>query len=333
MLKRWSMPPMTENARPIFIYIVSSPHGGSTLLSHVLGKHGAAVNLGEVSFLPKLIALSEPCSCGSPIPECDYWSQVLEVFEKNVGANLLKDPYSVHLGDAPKGRLGSGLIDKNHQSKLRFFLMKARGALDTLSVLYAPRTLPLRMMSLPSITAGARATLALFEAAAEHTGSRIIVDASKMPRKAAHLYQAAPDQVRIIHLTRDGRGVAASRKRYMPVSHAAERWAHYHRLSERTLERWVPEQHRTQVSYEEFVAHPQQTLRTLFAWLGEEYDAECLVFDKGRISHAAGGNPARFELSGGIRPADDRWRRELTEAELGDFEHAAGKQNKAFGYE
>ena len=324
---------MTENARPVFIYIVSSPHGGSTLLSHVLGKHGAAVNLGEVSFLPKLIALSEPCSCGSPIPECGYWSQLLKVYEKKVGSNLLEDPYGVHLGDAPKDKLGSGLIDTNHQSKLRFFLMKVRGALDTLSVLYAPRTLPLRMMSPPSITAGARATLALFDAAAEHTGSRIVVDASKMPRKAAHLYQAAPDQVRIIHLTRDGRGVVASRKRYMPVSHAAERWAHYHKLSERTLARWVPDAHRIRVSYEQFVADPEQVLTSLFAWLGEDYDAECLTFGDGRISHAAGGNPARFELSGGIRPADERWRRELTAAELDDFQHVAGEQNKAFGYE
>jgi len=323
---------MTNTDDRRYVYIVSSPHGGSTLLSHVLGKHGAAVNLGEVSFLPKLIALSEPCSCGDPIPECAYWSQVLKVYERKVGVNLLDDPYGVHLGDAPKSKLGSGLIDTEHQSKLRFLLMKARGAADTLSVRYAPRALPLAALSLPSITAGARATLKLFAAAAEHTGSRIVVDASKMPRKAAHLYQAAPAQVRIIHLTRDGRGVVASRKRYMPVSHAAERWAHYHRLALKTLERWVPEEHRTRFSYEDFVNHPQETLTEIFAWLGADYDAECLTFGEGGPSHAAGGNPARFELSGGIRPVDERWRRELTAAELDDFEHAAGAQNRAFGY-
>jgi hypothetical protein len=153
-----------------------------------------------------------------------------------------------------------------------------------------------------------------------------------MPRKAAHLYVARPEQVRIIHLTRDGRGVVASRKKYMQVSHAAERWAHYHRLSSRLLERWVPEEHRRRLSYEEFVTRPEASLRSISDWLGVDYADEYLVFDNRNKSHAAGGNPARFELGGGIRGVDERWRESLSDDELSTFERLAGAQNRAFGY-
>ena len=290
------------------VYIVSSPHGGSTLLSHVLGKHRNAINLGEVSFLPKLIALDEPCSCGSAMSSCEFWNTVLEEHARTTGIDMRQDPYGIPLGDAPKDKHGSGKIDEQHQSRLRFYGMKAKGAIDSLSVLYGPTMLPLSGVSLPSITQAARNTIGLYETAAQVTEKRIVIDASKMPRKAAHLYRASPDRVRILHLTRDGRGVVSSRKKYMPVHIAARRWVHYHWVAEKTLERWVPEAHRQRMAYEEFVAEPETSLERLYSWLGADYDPDCLTFAEGSTSHSAGGNPARFEMGGGIRPADERWR-------------------------
>ena len=314
------------------VYIVSSPHGGSTLVSHILGKHGNAVNLGEVSFLPKLLALDEPCSCGQAMSGCEFWDAVLAEHARKTGIDLRSDPYGIPLGDAPKDKHGSGKIDTQHQSKLRFYGMKAKGAMDSLSVLYAPTALPLHSVSLPTFTRAARNTIALYETAASVAGKGIVIDASKMPRKAAHLYRASPDRVRVLHLTRDSRGVVSSRKRYMPVQIAAKRWAHYHFVAENTLERWIPEGHRLRMAYEDFVGSPEDSLKRLFAWLDADYDPDCLVFDEATISHSAGGNPARFEMSGGIRPADERWRKNLTDADLEVIEKIAGPRNRAFGY-
>jgi hypothetical protein len=245
----------------------------------------------------------------------------------------VRDPYSLYLGDAPKDKRGSGLIDHQQQTRLRFLAMKARGALDTVSVLHAPVGVGLRGLALPSVTRGVDNTLALYQAALNASAKRISIDASKMPRKAAHLYVASPDQVRIVHLTRDGRGVVASRKKYMPVEHAAERWAHSHGLATRLLERWVPAEHRRRLSYEDFATKPEQTLRSVTDWLGVDYSDDFLVFDNTGKSHAAGGNPARFELDGGIRGVDERWRETLTNDELAKFERLAGAQNRAFAYE
>lgn len=317
----------------VYVYIVSSPHGGSTLFSHVLGKHPDALNLGEVSFVPKLLALGELCSCGEQLRACTFWLDIFAELAKETGHDLAADPYSIYFGDAPKDKRGSGLIDHRQQTRLRFLMMKLRGALDTVSVLHAPVGAGLRSFTLPSVTRGARNTLALYQAALRTSGKRVSIDASKMPRKAAHLYCAAPDQVRIIHLTRDGRGVVASRKKYMDVEHAAERWAHYHRLATRLLERWVPAGHRLRLSYEEFATRPEETLRSVSDWLGVDYAPEYLVFDNADPSHAAGGNPARFELAGGIRGVDERWREALTEEELATFDRLAGAQNREFAYE
>jgi len=53
----------------------------------------------------------------------------------------------------------------------------------------------------------------------------------------------------------------------------------------------------------------------------------------GRTYHSAGGNPARFSLSGGIRPPDERWRSSLSAEQLAHFERIAGTLNRALGYE
>jgi Sulfotransferase family len=316
-----------------FVYIVSSPHGGSTLFSHVLGKHPDAQNLGEVSFIPKLLSLNEPCSCGTGIRDCAWWGKVFTTFRGVSGTDLRQSPYGVYFGDAPKPKSGSGLIDHRYQTRLRYAMMKLRGAVDTATVLYAPRTVGLRRASMGSIALGADNTLAFYAAAADCTGARLIIDASKMPRKAAQLYCADPTRVRIVHLTRDGRGVVASRKSYMPATQAARRWSHYHRLSQRLLERWVPTAHRIRLSYEEFAAHPEATLRQVFDWLDMSYSDQCLQFGDDVPAHSAGGNPARFEMAGGIRAADERWRSALSEQELLDFERTAGQLNRQLGYE
>lgn len=321
------------NAPVRYLYIVSSPHGGSTLFSYVLGKHPAAQNLGEVSFIPKLLALGEPCSCGVALRECPFWRPIFDDFTRVSGHDIRREPYAVYFGDAPKASTGSGLIDHSHQTRSRYAMMKLRGALDTAAVLYAPKALGLRRAALPSLNRGVDNTLALYATVSQRTGARLIVDASKMPRKSAHLYAADPERVRIVHLTRDGRGVAASRKKYMPVAYAARRWRHYHRLASRLLERWVPPEHRLRLSYEEFAAQPEAVLRRVFEWLDLAYAPECLRFGGPVTEHSAGGNPARFEMAGGIRGVDERWRTLLSPAELAEFERSSGALNRALGYE
>ena len=315
------------------LYIVSSPHGGSTLASIVLGNHPAAFNLGEVSFIPKLLALREPCTCGEPLVDCAHWGGVFDQLEQSTGKDLRQDPYSLFLGEALKGKDGSGLIDYEHQTRWRYLIGKSRGAIETAGLLLTPRFIGLNTTTLPSVRKSVANTLALYRAAAQVCDAQLVIDASKQPRKAPQLYSGDPDNVRILHLVRDGRGVVTSRRKYMPIERSAERWNHYHRLSTRILDRWVPEEHRRRVRYEDFVADPPAVLRELFEWLGLTYTDACLQFSDDQVVHSAGGNPARFGLSDGIRSADERWRTELSPKDLAVFDRLAGPLNRELGYE
>jgi len=315
-----------------YLYIVSSPHGGSTLLSLVLGNHPRAANLGEVAFIPKLLALGELCTCGEPLSACPHWGKTFDLLAQKTGVDMRAAPYDLYLGEALKGKDGAGLIDHAQQTQSRYFLGKLRGALDTATLLGTPPWPGMRLTTLPSVRRSVRNTLALFAAAAEAHDSDLIVDASKSPRKAPHLYLHNPEQVRILHLVRDARGVVSSRKKYMRVERAAERWNHYHTLSRRLLERWVAPDHRYRLRYEDFVADPEASLTKVFGWLDIPYDPACLQFSDELTMHSAGGNPARFGLADGIRAVDDRWKTSLSTDDLRVVDEQAGPTMRDFGY-
>ena len=315
-----------------FLYIVSSPHGGSTLLSLVLGMHPRAANLGEVSLIPKQLAKAEPCTCGEPLGACATWRPVFELLARKENVDLRTSPYGFFLGDAIKSSIGSGLIDTEYQTRWRTAVAKLRGATDTVALLAAPHRALLRLLTLPSIRVSVDNTLRLYDIAAEAWGRQLIVDASKLPKKAVHLYLRDPTRVRILHLLRDGRGVLASRLKYMSIENAADRWIHYQKLSQRLLHRWVPEEHKRVLRYEEFATDPPSQARRLCDWLGIEFMPEMLDVSGDRTSHSAGGNPARFSLSRGIGPPDERWRSVLSVEQLERFERMAGALNRELGY-
>ena len=313
------------------VYILSSPHGGSTLLSHLLGTHQAIANLGEVTFLPKLLALGEACSCSEPVVNCEAWKKVFSQLHSQTGVDLGATPYGLPLGDAIKQKQGSGLVDREQQTRSKEVIAKIRGAYDTAALLGAPQRGLLKLITLPSIRESLDNTFSFYEAVSAAWNTDVLVDASKTLKKGPRLYLERPDDVRIIHMVRDGRGVVASRAKYMPVANAAERWHHYHRLSNWLLERWVNPAHRRLLRYEDLATDPANQMRSLLEWLELDYHGNAALESPAR-SHAAGGNPARFSMSDGVRGVDERWRESLTEADLRSFEKIAGRTNLQFGY-
>jgi len=309
------------------LYIMSSPRGGSTLLSLALGRHPDVANLGEVSFIPKLLALDELCTCEETLSECDEWAKVFTELKSISGVDMRETPYGLRLDDVMKYKSGTGKVDYQYQTKYRMLRSKVLGALDTY-LLKLPFFVPE-----PSIKQGAKNTVKLYQAAAKAWNKKVLIDASKLPRKAIHLYKQAPDDVRIIHLTRDSRGVSASRKSHeMGLEHAAKRWRYYNSMALDLLERWIPQPHKKRLRYEDFVADPETSLRDLCEWLEIPYSEQMLDFSQYVSEHSAGGNPTRFKFSEGIRKGDERWRKILTEDDLQTIERINGDLNKKLGY-
>lgn len=69
--------------KPKVVLIAGSAHGGTTILSMVLGQHPEIFVTGKLRNFPQGDLFSEDnrCSCGEPAQSCTFWSQVREQFQ------------------------------------------------------------------------------------------------------------------------------------------------------------------------------------------------------------------------------------------------------------
>lgn len=144
------------------------------------------------------------------------------------------------------------------------------------------------------------------------------------------------DNAQVIHVVRDGRDVALSyRSAFFGPKHVyplALRWQQYLMAAEEA---------RTalgagaflQVRYEDLVAAPEQELRRICSFLGEEFAPAMLTFyneDRGpRRDTRNAENLRRPVMSGNTA----KWRTQMTQRELRIFEALAGSALKRYSYE
>ena len=187
------------------IYIAGTGRSGSTLLASLLGEVEGCFAAGEVRYLwQRGLAERRLCGCGVPVRECPVWKRVL------AESGHLDDPDRVE-----------GVVS----------LLQRTGRIRNLPAILVgslrPELDPARSLS------GARDRAALgdvYAAMAHVTGSRVIVDSSKLPAYANVLAATPGIDLRVVHLIRDPRGAAhswSSRKTSdrwsCPVPHGADR--------------------------------------------------------------------------------------------------------------
>jgi|SRR5215467_1166951 len=59
------------------LYVAGQGRTGSTVLGRILGGLPDVTFVGELSFFWRRFANRELCTCGQPLPECSFWSEVL----------------------------------------------------------------------------------------------------------------------------------------------------------------------------------------------------------------------------------------------------------------
>jgi hypothetical protein len=173
--------------------------------------------------------------------------------------------------------------------------------------------------------------------------------AEKSPLNVANidfLFEHFPN-ARFIHVIRDGRDTVCSLRTFPshkvvdgkrvpldtrnPIARCARRWVRDVRagLRHRADSRY------TELRYEDLVAKPEATARSLFAFIGEEFDP-CVLAEPSR-SESPGG-PLRDhgnspEATRAIhKRAVSRWTTDLTAAELKTVERLAGDLLSELGY-
>jgi hypothetical protein len=281
------------------VYIVGTMRSGSTMLGDLLGQVPGYIHIGElVHIWEHGLRHDWLCGCGVKFSQCPLWSRVV--------------PLS--FGDPPRVDV-QAMIDLGRRwSRIRnLLLLASAGGRERIHRAMAPHT---------------DAMIELYGAIREVSGAEVIVDSSKRPLFA---WLAAPRpevDVRVLHLTRDPRAVAYSRRRlkfnpdkqrnmggHGPVSTSVA-WLSRSSVAAALWERSARETDYILVRYEDFAAAPRRAFERVLEWLGEDQQKAGVIGPEGDYlavpGHTIAGNPVRFK-SGVVKvKLDAEWQRKAS---------------------
>ncbi len=273
-------------------------HGrsGSTLLCRLLEGIEGVTSVGEMRNLWDLGVLKDnACACGKPFSQCEFWQAV---GQKAFGG-----------WDEPTARRAVALRKQVDRLRMVPRLMR-RGstAFDQQADEYAGLI------------------AAVYAAAREVTGARVVIDSSKVP-STGYLMQRSPLLApRVLHLVRDSRGVAYSWTKVVKrpdsdrtmarskPTRTAIRWEAFNALTALLARRGVPS---LLVRYEDLVADPRAELTAIAAFLQVPLAPGALDFVAGDtvelpVDHSVWGNPVRSSSGPQKLRLDQAWRDGLT---------------------
>ena len=164
-----------------------------------------------------------------------------------------------------------------------------------------------------------------------HWGSKI---ASVYPELAG-LY---PDSSYFLFMLRDGRDVAASRKKVgsfdQPIDHIARTWFRQAQRFQEFID--TPGMRGRFVRYEHLTSEPETELRQIAQFLDLPWDDRLLSFHDQKLTIYANatGHLSADQVAKPINTSSvGRWQHDLTAEEVGAFEVVAGSALTDFGYE
>ena len=325
---------MKRQVGPTIIYIAAASRSGSTLLEEELSARLWAENLGEFRRLgdfyhkdqrqfidPKL---PTGCSCGEAIGACPFWSSTAD----DAGVDLAQVDVSSGLG--PVGRL-----------IFRVLCHTIRPA----GVRLLARVIPALRREL----AIAKTCFALFDAVGAVTGTKVLIDASKQVHHFLLLRAYAPERIKFLALTRDGRAVAKSMVRgergdMMRVRvkrRSGKELTSSKALLKSGIAAWrltilqmalvrlfLSKRLRYDLRYEDFCEAPDRHVARIAARFGVPERPEGAP----RSRHTIGGSPSRSRADLQTIRRDDRWIDEWTSQDEVCFGPLDRAVNRWLGY-
>ncbi len=304
--------------RPRVLFIAGWGRSGSTLLDRMLGQLPGVFSAGELRDIwQRGVRQDRLCGCGAAFSECDVWRKV---------------------GEVAFGGWGEIDIDQ---------IQALRERLDR------PWSVPLLLGSrvTPSIDADVARYVGvltrLYDAIAEVSGARVIVDSSKIATFALLVRQVPSLDLRTVHLVRDPRGVVHSwRKavvredgggrdamlRYGAAS-ASARYVAYNTVAHgmRLMGRY------RFLRYEDLLAAPRDTVARLAAFAGIATPGDALAYLREgeadlQPNHTVDGNPMRLQQGPVALRRDDGWRTGLAPSDRRIVDAITAPLALAYGY-
>lgn len=310
-------------SRPRIAFVVCPPYNGATLLDVLLSNHSEVSAPGECAFPPR--SGDVVCSCGARVSTCEFWQAAAARLDPSRSATLQEllpaMPWPLARWQFEWGRIGV-----SRDARLNRGVGRLAGRVVDAA---APAVWVARSRSVDAFVAQ---HLALYRVVLELHGTTVFVDGFKTSRRVALLARALgpTHDVSILHLVRDPRGFAASRRRHISadadVRESAWLWADIHQRIE-SLRSIAPYR---LLRYEDLASRPEATASDLFEYLGLEPEP-VVVAPRYPAKHHIVGNPMARDFAGDVS-LDTRWQTELTRVEQDAVLAAAGTFATAMGY-
>jgi hypothetical protein len=171
----------------VVLYLAGSGRSGTTLISHILDQLDGVFAGGELRYVwERGLGQDNFCGCGCRFSACPFWTAVMAEVQRCSGVRV------VATGDAVGRRLLTRL------RILRVPAMVLRLARRRPPVPHHPDDLLIA---------------SLYQAIANVTGARVIVDSSKLPPYGMLLSQQPDLIMSVLHVVRDSRATAFSWRR------------------------------------------------------------------------------------------------------------------------
>jgi hypothetical protein len=275
------------------IYIAGYGRSGSTFLDIVLGASPDVYGAGAMSNLFKWGAEGHACSCGQGVTDCDFWGGILHDMRirQEDCARLEKLCRAVEKRRWLQGKMTPAMRDEY------------------------------RVLQQQLLAKVAEKT--------QQAGARYILDSSKSSKASFYrpaLLMEAGCNVKLIHLSRDGRGVLWSvlkklgspewTKREAPRLVRAIRAIMGWNVANQqafTLKKQLPAANYLHLTYEALVTDPDTAIAKLGGFLGiETGELQAVLHGEQGVSavHNIGGNRLRFEKNIRLKP-DFEWQTKL----------------------
>lgn len=233
------------------LHITGAGRSGTTILARVLGHLEGFVSIGELTNHWTHILEHRLCTCARPFGDCPFWSRVLE-------PDLL-DPGKVRAVEAAR----QDLLKQPILRRLDLW-RENHDALDEASDRYAP-------------------VLAdVYRRVRRISGCDVIVDNSKQPAHAYAVGRVPDCETFVLHVVRDSRAVAFSRRRHEHPDRAetaviARYWMLINLKTEYLLGIRSRRARYLRIRYEDFAGEPKAHLEEILRFIGEERDIDALV--------------------------------------------------------
>jgi len=308
------MKPEQSTEKIPVVYILSTGRSGSTLLDLLLGSSENTWTLGEAQILPwELCENRRPCGCGTPVAECDFWSEILPHIPIGEGSYPIENFRETHTSA------------KAFRWHILWHMLLNREDEDLRTAIQEYGDVNARYFS------------AVRSEAEKWLNGKVkwLIDASKDPYRLLWLDASGQFDIRVVFLTKSPQAYAYSRiksadtARLKMASHATISWTLVNSLA------WLICYRKFQsrfihVRYHELASRPDAYQSRFEEWLDTPFPVWNPTVIREYVNHGISGGRMRWK-EGAIR-LDEAWKRKLSSTEKSIAQSLSFPLAQALGY-